>query len=181
MKTIPLTQGKEAVVADEWYDSLSAHKWFAYLHHGVWYAARNIWFPDPTKKTGIRIEMIRMHREIMGCTKGDGKIVDHIDRIGLHNWPENLRSTDGYGNSRNQGPHRGSNYHKVSPYKGVHWKKPYPPRHGAWFAKIGVDYHEIYLGTFPTPEQAALAYNEAALKYHGPYAFQNVVPSVTNP
>ena len=46
---------------------------------------------------------------------------------------------------------------------------------GKWNARIGIDKKKISLGYFDTPEQAALAYNEAAQKYHGDYAKLNEV------
>lgn len=52
-------------------------------------------------------------------------------------------------------------------YKGVTWrdrkKKP-------WLSKIRVDGVRINLGSFETKEEAAKAYEEACLKYHGEFA-----------
>ena len=40
-------------------------------------------------------------------------------------------------------------------------------------AKIMVNYKSIYLGTFENKLDAAMAYNVAALKYHGEFARLN--------
>ena len=50
--------------------------------------------------------------------------------------------------------------------KGVTERK----RSGNWEANITVQGRDIYLGKFPTLEQAAEAYNAAALQYHGEFA-----------
>lgn len=54
-------------------------------------------------------------------------------------------------------------------YKGVSWKKDICK----WTAKIGVDYKSIYLGCFENEIEAAKAYDEAAMKYHGEFACLN--------
>jgi hypothetical protein len=42
-----------------------------------------------------------------------------------------------------------------------------------WRARICVNYKEIGLGFFSTPQEAAKAYNDAALKYFGEFAYLN--------
>lgn len=49
------------------------------------------------------------------------------------------------------------------------------PNHRVFTALIIVRKQRIYLGTFDTPAAAALAYNEAALKYRGPSARLNAI------
>lgn len=49
--------------------------------------------------------------------------------------------------------------------------------HGkTWRAAININGRSVKLGTFHTEEEAALAYNEAAIKHHGDKARLNVVP-----
>jgi hypothetical protein len=88
-------------------------------------------------------------------------LVDHIDRNQSNNRASNLREVTP---TQNQ-------YNKVQPnphgYKGVTWRKR---KANPWLAKIRVDGARINLGSFPTKEQAAAAYEAACLKYHGEYA-----------
>ncbi len=42
-------------------------------------------------------------------------------------------------------------------------------------AKITVQYRQIYLGGYRSKEEAALAYNKAAIKYFGEFAVLNKV------
>jgi len=44
-----------------------------------------------------------------------------------------------------------------------------------WEAQIRVDYCRLYLGLFRSPEEAALAYNDAAIKYFGEFASLNKI------
>ena len=114
MKSVRLTQGKEALVDDADYDRVGAHKWFAVQRPGcqTWYAARN-----SSRANGPRRQIL-MHREIMGIT--DPAIeVDHRDRDGLNNTRGNLRTCTQAQNSYNRrrsGP-------KTSRFHGVCWTK----------------------------------------------------------
>jgi hypothetical protein len=58
-----------------------------------------------------------------------------------------------------------------SVYKGV----SYLSSTGKWRASIFVDGRSVNLGDFTSESQAALAYNEAALKHFGTQAYQNQV------
>jgi len=58
----------------------------------------------------------------------------------------------------------------TSKYKGV-WRN----RYGQWSASIRPNGSSIFLGTFPTEEMAARAYNAAALHYFGEAAFLNFI------
>ena len=62
-----------------------------------------------------------------------------------------------------------------SGFKGVYWDKP----HGKWRARIKLNGKNIHLGYFDALEAAAQAYNEAALKYHKQFAYQNDLSQVT--
>lgn len=93
--------------------------------------------------------------------------VDHINGNRLDNRLENLRGCSNEENNRNKGPNKKNS----SGYKGVYLDKKY----NNWRAQITVNYKCKDLGGYDTPEEAALVYNEAALKYHGEFAYQNEV------
>lgn len=105
--------------------------------------------------------IVKMHRLILG-DNDLGLVTDHINGNTLDNRKENLRFCTIEENNRNlRAKHDG--------YKGVQKEKK------KWVANIVVDHVKHRIGLFNTPEEAALAYNEAALKYHGEFASLNDV------
>jgi hypothetical protein len=58
-----------------------------------------------------------------------------------------------------------------SKYKGVTYLK----KLDKWQAQIEINYKSIYLGIFLFEEEAAIAYNEAALHHFGEFAVLNEV------
>lgn len=158
-KEIPLTQGKVAIVDAADYEWLSSFKWHAHQPKpGLFYAQRN----QPLGNGKYR--MVRMHREILNAP--NELDVDHIDGDGLNNTRRNIRVCSGIQNRRNS---RG-NRNTVSGYKGVNFDS----RYNKWHARIEVNNKRIHLGYFSTPEDAARAYDVAALKYHGEFARLNL-------
>jgi hypothetical protein len=107
---------------------------------------------------------IRLCRLVMNCP--DDKEIDHKDKNPLNNCKSNLRFTERTGNNRNR---VGWKRKTGSKYKGVFYRKDT----GKFRASIGVDHKKINLGQFDNEEDAARAYNEAAIKYHGEFAFLN--------
>lgn len=61
-----------------------------------------------------------------------------------------------------------------SKYKGV-YKDQTPYRKKSWWAHIKVDGKRKSLGYYLTETEAAVAYNEAAKKYHGQFAWLNPI------
>lgn len=157
MKEIPLTQGKVAIVDDDMYDWLSQFKW----HYSAGYAASK----DHRLIENRFSNKVYMHRLIMNTP--DEMQVDHVDRNGLHNWRENLRNCTHAQNNLNRSKSSGT-----SRYKGVSWRK----RDKTWYAQIRKDGSFHWLGDFDTEEDAAIAYNHAALEFFGPFANFNDIP-----
>lgn len=153
-KRIPLTQGKFALVDDDMHPFLNRHKW--YCSHG--YAARM------ERRHGRRRVMMMHHRILPQRVDCD---VDHINGNTLDNRRVNLRyATRSQNNANRHARSKGS-----SSYKGVCWR-PIPRR---WKAYIKKDGQQIHLGYFSTQEDAARAYNKAALRLFGEYARLNEV------
>lgn len=151
MRKLKLSQNKYAVVDDIFYDYLNKWKWY---FNGR-YAVRT-----PLKNRGAKV--IRMHRIIMKAP--DGLEVDHINGNRLDNRISNLRLCTHAENGKNQSLSR----RNTTGYKGV--KQASPNR---WQARIRVDGELLHLGLFKTKYEAAKAYNEAALRYHGRFANLN--------
>lgn len=111
---------------------------------------------------------VRFHRLVaarMGLNiKND---VDHINKIRTDNRRINLRAATRQQNLSNQSLKTTN----TSKYKGVSWSKD----RNKWEAKITVNYKGIYLGRYVIKEDAARAYNEAALVYFGEFAALNVI------
>lgn len=94
------------------------------------------------------------------------KVIDHIDRNILNNRIENLRDVSAKQNLMNVGVSTSN----TSGYKGVHKSS-----RGKYVARISENGVRRCLGTFNTPEDAARAYNAAALRYHGEFAYINKI------
>lgn len=104
-----------------------------------------------------------LHRLIVNARPND--FVDHRDMNKLNIRKQNLRVCTQAENNRNV---EKRNYNR-SGYKGVYKKR------NRWGSRIGINNGTISLGYFDTPEEAAIAYNEAALKYHGEFARLNTI------
>lgn len=159
MKLIPLTQGRAAIVDDTDYFALRVYSW-CYKRCGTsQYAARG------TKNNGIQ-KTILMHRMILNAP--DGIEVDHINGNGLDNRRCNLRLASSSQNHFNQ---RKQQRQTSSQYKGVYWHQ----RDKVWMSRIQAFGSDHYIGSFSSEREAALAYNIAAIKYHGEYANLNII------
>lgn len=160
VKLIPLTQGKFAMVDDEDFDELSKHVWYAQPRDHTWYAVRNT-------GVGPRRRLLMMHAVIAGYagTRSTKFSVsaDHLDHNGLNNQRANLRLATPRQQAQNRRPLPGG----TSRYKGVskHRRK--------WQAEIKDDGRRRCLGQFDSEEDAARAYDAAALTAYGQYAFLN--------
>jgi hypothetical protein len=152
-KTIPLSRGLVAIVDDADFESLSAHKWYAFQGHCTFYAVRNVRHPNQ--------RIIYLHRVLLNAPFG--LQVDHVNRDGLDNRRCNLRFATNSQNNRNRAV---SKKRSSSGYKGVSWSR----LNKNWRARITINGLETHLGAFATPEAAHAAYCVAAKELHGEFA-----------
>ncbi len=152
MKEIPLTNSLlVALVDDEDYEKITTY--------GKWR------LEDGYAKIRLRGgKWVPMQNLVSSIIKGVEEN-DHIDRNRLNNQRNNLRKGTRSQNKANSGKHKDN----TLGYKGI------KANGSKWQARITVNYKDIYLGTFPTKELAAIAYNIAAKQHFGEFAFLNVI------
>jgi hypothetical protein len=161
--TITLSQGKATIVDDEDFPVVSQFGWFAYRasdRRDLWYAARNVGHGRGNRR------IVTMHRFLFGLQPGDGLQVDHRNGDGLDNQRHNLRVCSHRDNHRNL-----PKWYRLtsSIYKGVSWSQ----RHGKWIAQIQPSGIHIHLGYHLNEQDAARAYDAAAVSYFGEFARLN--------
>ena len=155
-KRIKLSKGRYAIVDDEDYEWLSKHKWNC---GALRYAVRTL----PRLKDK---KMVYMHREVNKTP--EGMDTDHINGDTLDNRKVNLRTCTRSENMMNSGLRSDNS----SGFKGVSWNK----RAKKWVAYIrSSPGNRVYLGLHDDVDDAVRAYNEAVIKYHGEFAYQNEI------
>lgn len=159
-RLIPLTQGKNAIVDIADFEWLNQWNWIAWKSlTGHFYARR--WADG---------EHISMHRLILGLD--DGEMGNHKNENSLDNRRENLRECDSSKNVCN----RGLRSDNKTGYKGVY------PCNSGWRARIRLNGKGFHIGCFRTPQEAAIAYNQAAERLFGEFAKINqIVPPEPDP
>lgn len=157
MKQIFTASGDVFLVDDDDYIELSKYRWYSLKTHNSIYAHR---------KTGYKNydqQLITMHREIMG--NPPGLCIDHINHNTQDNRKENLRICTNAQNKRNSKKRVGRQY------KGVYLSKRNKVK--KYLSAIGVCGKTVWIGSYYTPEEAALAYDNKAKELFGEYACLN--------
>lgn len=154
MKTLKIEQ-YAVLVDDEDYDRLKAYRWRAHNYNGKVYIEMGNHSQD---------NFWKMSDFIMGVPP-QGYIWDHKNGDTLNHQRSNLRLATHAQNCANKGLSKNN----TSGFKGVSFIK----REQKWAAQIKVDYKNKFLGYFKSPQEAAAAYNIAALKHFGEFAKLN--------
>jgi len=162
-RLIALSKGKVAIVDAADYEWLMQWAWHAHSRKKKgcrqFYAMRK---ETNFSGNGPKQTNVWMHRVILGCEKKE--FGDHKNGDSLDNRRNNLRKCSTEQNAQNAGPCRTN----TSGFKGVHrtWNNK-------WAAVIRKFPNRIRVGTFHSAEEAARAYDAAAKRLHGEFAFQN--------
>lgn len=162
MIELTLSQGQTSLI-DDCDIELADLKWSAkWDGKQSFYAVRNTLHITGRKQT-------YQHRAIMerilNRQLSSNEYVDHKNHNTLDNRRENLRLTVGGQNRANSTTSKNN----TSGYKGVTWSK----KDNRWKAQIKVNYKNKNLGSYLTAEDAAIAYNKAAVENFGEFALLN--------
>lgn len=160
-KEILLTQNMVTLVDNEDYEELNKYNWQCEKSFKprlyTSYVRRN------NSKNRLPKNVL-MHRQIMDCPKN--MVIDHINGNGLDNRKSNLRICTRGQNLANQRISRAN----TSGYRGVCWHKGCKK----WASQIKTNNKQRCLGFYDNIIDAAIAYDNAALKYFGEFAYQNI-------
>jgi hypothetical protein len=160
MKEIKLTQGYVALVDDEDYNRcMGGPTWYANVDRRKDGTVRKVY-----ARRHIAGKIQYLHRFLLGITDPEVQ-VDHKNHNGLNNQRYNLRTATCADNQHNHWLHTNN----TSGFKGVAWSK----RDKKWNASVTVGNRQLYIGLFPRPEDAARAYDEAAIQHFGQFAKTN--------
>lgn len=140
-------RGWAALVDDEDYERIAAHKWHCRADR---YVVR--WNENHSGR-------IRLHREVLGFP--DARFIDHANGDPLDNRRANLRICTAADNARNSKAVAGKLI------KGVQLIN------GRWRARIRINGHLTHIGSFTREWEAALAYDRAAREHFGEFACLN--------
>jgi hypothetical protein len=164
MKEIILSRNMITIVDDEDFDYINQWKWYVEKAGTNYYACRH----EPMINGNKNRKVIRMHSQLMNTPLG--MCTDHINGDGLDNQRNNLRICTRGQNTRNRHIVIG----EIS-YKGVFYRTYKGKRKTSKYicADIKINGKTIHLGTFENIHEAAIAYDDAAIKYCGEFAHLN--------
>lgn len=152
--SVPLTQGKFALIDAEDAPRVLAHKWCLHVTRDNLYAQKR----DPSTKMPISL-----HRFLTEAPPGIE--VDHKNGDGLDNRRENLRLATRLQNATNIALRTNNK----TGYKGVSEDK----RRGGYRANIRLNGKQVAIGTFSDPRNAALAYDAYVRTHFGEFGTYN--------
>lgn len=158
--TVPLTRGMLALIDESDGPDVLSHTWCAWQAKPgySWYAMRR-----KSKAESPRREVEYLHRRIMHPPPGIS--IDHVNGNGLDCRRSNMRFATHAQNQRNQR----RSVANTSGFRGVSWDA----ENLKWRASITVEGKSINLGRFDMAEDAAAAYDRAAISAFGEFASTN--------
>lgn len=151
--------GKYEAIIDSKYSDLINLRWWVHTRNYTNYAYTQMDYPNR--------KSIYLHRMIMELEVGHklqrNQQIDHINHDGLDCRIENLRfATQSNNNANTQ--IRSDN---TSGFKGVSFDK----RRNKWYAQIGYNGKHLFLGYFPTAEDAFAKYCAEGVKLYGDFFY----------
>lgn len=153
MREVPLTRGAVALVDDEDFERVNKLKWQLATNG---YAMKSIRVKStPDSRTKDALVSVYMHRFILNAPADLD--VDHLDGNKINNQRHNIQLCTARENAVNW---KRSN---ITNYRGVYENKS---RFGAKLWLPGGP--GVYVGTYDSPEEAAIAYDIVALTVFGP-------------
>lgn len=149
--------GQHTVLVDDAdYEQVRWKKWYAAGSRTTKMLYAQRWDYDGF---GNRTKWVVMHRFILGIDD-PAIIIDHKDRNSLNNQRSNLRIC----------PSKKFNLINQPPRPGRKWKGAVLIKlSGRWRARVG----SHHIGVFETEEEAARAYDRAATRIYGEFAYLN--------
>jgi AP2-like factor (euAP2 lineage) len=161
VRFIELPNGRYTMVDAEDYERVALHRWRV---DNKGYVRAEIQRPNGSCRREA------LHRYVMAAP--EGVVVHHRDSDKLNNCKSNLRIFPGH--SAHQTHHRlTAAPHSKEGFKGV----CYGPGRDRWSASIWLEKKRRSLGSYPTPEEAAIVYDAAVIAFFGAEAYTNLIPS----
>lgn len=154
---VPLTQGFHTIVSEAHIERVKRHKWALHMGSGGPYARTTMYIAAGKKKT------VYLHRFLTYAP--DGAVVDHRNHATLDNRDDNL-NVCGFGSNKQNSQYNEDTISMFG-YRGVSvcGKK--------FRARYKLDGETFGIGVFPTPREAAEAYDAKMRELYGQFAWTN--------